>query len=53
MSCMFALNFAAISRVTLVLGPENRPEKFGVKSGLSQTRLKYGKKCFTWLYCMS
>ena len=25
MSCMFAPNFEAISRVTLVLGPENRP----------------------------
>ena len=25
------------------------PRKFGVKSGLSQKRLKYGKKYFTWL----
>ena len=24
--------------------------KFGVKSGLSQKRLNYGKKCFIWLY---
>ena len=24
------------------------PGKFGVKSGLSQKRLKYGKKYFTW-----
>ena len=27
--------------------------KFGVKSGLSQKRLKYGKKYFIWLYSMS
>ena len=26
MSCMFVLNFDAIGDVTLVLGPENRPE---------------------------
>ena len=26
------------------------PSKFGVKSGLSQKRLKYGKKYFMWLY---
>ena len=26
------------------------PRKFGVKSGLSQKRLKYGKKYFMWLY---
>ena len=26
------------------------PRKFGVKSGLSQKRLKYGKKCFIGLY---
>ena len=26
------------------------PRKFGVKSGLSQKRLKYGKKYFIWLY---
>ena len=26
------------------------PRKFGVKSGLSQKRLKYGKKYFSWLY---
>ena len=26
------------------------PSKFGVKSGLSQKRLKYGKKYFIWLY---
>ena len=26
------------------------PRKFGVKSGLSQKQLKYGKKYFIWLY---
>ena len=26
MSCMFVPNFEAIGQVTLVLGPENRPE---------------------------
>ena len=26
MSCMFVPNFEAISDMTLVLGPENRPE---------------------------
>ena len=26
------------------------PRKFGVKSGLSQQRFKYGKKYFIWLY---
>ena len=26
------------------------PRKLGVKSGLSQKRVKYGKKYFTWLY---
>ena len=26
------------------------PHKFGVKSGLSQKQLKYGKKYFIWLY---
>ena len=26
------------------------PRKFGVKSGFSQKRLKYGKKYFIWLY---
>ena len=26
------------------------PRKFGVKRGLSQKRLKYGKKYFIWLY---
>ena len=36
MSCMFVPNFEAIGHVTLVLEPENRPAKFGVKSGLSQ-----------------
>ena len=25
-------------------------QKFGIKSGLFQKRLKYGKKYFTWLY---
>ena len=28
------------------------PGKFGVKIGLSQKRLKYGKKYFTWLYVL-
>ena len=28
------------------------PRKFGVKSGLSQKRLKYGKKYFIWLYVL-
>ena len=28
------------------------PRKFGVKSGLSQKRLKYGKKYFSWLYVL-
>ena len=28
------------------------PSKFGVKSGLSQKRLKCGKKYFTWLYIL-
>ena len=47
---MFVPNFEAISRVTLVLEPKNNcPQKFGVKSRLSQKRLKYGKKYFTWL----
>ena len=43
MSCMFEPNFEAITYVTSVLGPENPPRKFGVKSGLIQKRLKYGK----------
>ena len=29
-----------------------KPSKFGVKSGLSQKRLKYGKKYFIWLYVL-
>ena len=28
------------------------PRKFGVKSSLSQKRLKYGKKYFIWLYVL-
>ena len=28
------------------------PRKFGVKSGLSQKRPKYGKKYFSWLYVL-
>ena len=44
MSCMFVPNFEAIGDVTLVLEPKRPPRKFGVKSGLSQKRLKYGKK---------
>ena len=28
------------------------PRKFGVKSGLSQKRLKYDKKYFIWLYVL-
>ena len=39
MSCIFVPNFYAISHVTLVLGPENRPEVC-VESGLIQKRLK-------------
>ena len=31
-------------------GTQKPPNKFGVKSGLSQKRLKYGKKYFIWLY---
>ena len=38
MSFMFVSNFEAIGHVTLVLEPENRARKFGVKSGLSQKR---------------
>ena len=30
----------------------NPPRKFGVKSGLSQKLLKYGKKYFIWLYVL-
>ena len=52
MSCMFVPNFEAISHVTLLIGPENYPQKFGVKTGLIQKRLKYGKKYFTWLYVL-
>ena len=40
---MFVPNFEAIGHVTSVLEPKNRPASFGVKSGLSQKRLKYGK----------
>ena len=43
MSCMFEPNFEAITYVTSVLEPETPPRKFGVKSGLIQKRLKYGK----------
>ena len=50
MSCMFVPNFKAIGQVTSVLEPENRPATLGVKSGLSQKRLKYGKKYFIGLY---
>ena len=35
MSCMCVSNFEAIGHVTLVLGPENRHGRFGVKSRLS------------------
>ena len=43
MSCMFVPNFEAIGHVTSVLEPENRPQKFGVKNGLSQKRLSTAK----------
>ena len=49
---MFVPKFEAIDHVTLVLGPEKPARKFGVKSGLSQKRLKYGKKYFIWLYVL-
>ena len=52
MSCMFAPNFEAIGHVTLVLGPENRPESLVLRSGFIQKRLKYGKKYFTKLYVL-
>ena len=48
MSCMFVPNFEAIDRVTLISKPENS-QKFGVRSSLSQKRLKYGKKYFMGL----
>ena len=43
MSYMFVENFEAIRHVTLVLELKNRAGKFGIKSGLSQKRLEYGK----------
>ena len=52
MSCIYAPNFEAKDHVTLVLEPEKRTRKFGVKSGLSQKRLKYDKKYFTQLYVL-
>ena len=42
---MFVPNFEAIDDVTLVLQLKTA-RKFGVKSDLSQKRLKYGKKYF-------
>ena len=38
LACLFAPNFAAINRGTLILGQKNAP-KFGVKDGLFQKRL--------------
>ena len=52
MSYMLVPSFEAISYVTLVLEPENRPKKSGVKSGLIQKWLKYGKKYFTRLHIL-
>ena len=52
LSCMFVPNFDSISYVTLVLEPET-PPKVWRKSGLSQKRLKCGKKYFTWLYVLT
>ena len=40
---MFVANFLTISQVIPALGPENRPEKFGVKTGLIWKCFKYGK----------
>ena len=53
MSYMFAPNFEAIGHVNLVLEPENRPCKFGVKSGLSQTRMaEVRQKIFHMAVCL-
>ena len=51
MSYMFVPNFEAIGHVT---GFKTRKphRKFGIKSGLSQKRLNYGKKYFMWLYVL-
>ena len=43
MSCMFVPNFEAISHVTLVLGPDNRPESLAqkpvlIKNGISTAK---------------
>ena len=35
------------------LGTRKPPHKFGVKSGLSQKRLKYGKKYFICSYVLT
>ena len=52
MSYVFVLNFEAIGDVTLILGLKKPPRKDGVNSDLSQKRLEYGKKYFTWLYVL-
>ena len=52
MSCMLVHNFEALGHVTSVLEPENPPRKFGVKSSLSQKRLKYGKNIFHMVICL-
>ena len=43
MSCMFVSNFEAISHVTLVLGPENRPESLSQKAVLFKNGLSVVK----------
>ena len=44
MSCMFIPNFEAIGHVTLVLEPENRPRKFGVKAASIKNGFKVRQK---------
>ena len=43
MYCSFVPNLEAISPVTFVLETRKLCQKFGVKCGLIQKRLKYGK----------
>ena len=45
-------NFKAIGHMTLIFRTRKPPQKFGVKSGLSQKRLKYGKIFFIWFYVL-
>ena len=49
MSCIFEPNFEAISHVTSVLEPENRPKVWHKKRSHSKTLFRYGKKCSIWL----